>query len=209
MLSCFSRWLTLSDGSGRLTSRKNIIRQPHNWIRATSASFLTLADTFQTVRRYDEARAVVDRALEISPGNEAALGEKALTFHAEGRLNEAAEILAKAPANSQDEVLTMARALQLYYERRFDDAIAQIQQKTPAAVANDPRIMTLLGYCQKLVGKDNDARDTFTRAAAAMKPTPDSVVAVDARLLPVCLAQVYAGLGEKEKALEQARRCHR
>ena len=170
---------------------------------------LTLADTFQTVRRYDEARAVVDRALEISPGNEAALGEKALTFQAEGRLNEAAEILAKAPANSQDEVLTMARALQLYYERRFDDAIAQIQQKTPAAVANDPRIMTLLGYCQKLVGKDNDARDTFTRAAAAMKPTPDSVVAVDARLLPVCLAQVYAGLGEKEKALEQARRCRR
>jgi TolB-like protein/Tfp pilus assembly protein PilF len=166
---------------------------------------LTLADTLQTVRRYGEARAVVDRVLEISPGNEAALGEKALTLQAEGRLNEAAEILAKAPANSQDEVLTMATALQLYYERRFDDAIAQIQQKTPAAVANDLRIMTLLGYCQKLVGKDNDARNTFTRAAAAMKPTPDSVVAVDARLLPVCLAQVYAGLGEKEKALEQAR----
>jgi tetratricopeptide (TPR) repeat protein len=166
---------------------------------------LTLADTFQTVRRYDEARAVVDRALEISPGNEAALGEKALTFQVQGRLNEAAEILAKAPANSQDEILTMTRAFQPYYERRFDDAIAQIQQKTPAAVANDPRIMTLLGYCQKLVGKDNAARDTFTRAAAAMKPTPDSVVAVDARLLPVCLAQVYAGLGEKEKALEQAR----
>ena len=128
-----------------------------------------------------------------------------MTFHAQGRLKEAAEVLAKAPANSQDEVLTIARALQLYYERRFDDAIAQIQQNTPAAVANDPRIMTLLGYCQKFVGKDNDARDTFTRAAAAMKPTPDSVVAVDARLLPVCLAQVYAGLGEKEKALEQAR----
>ena len=113
---------------------------------------LILADSFQTVRRYDEARAVVDRALEISPGNEAGLGEKALTFHAQGRLKEAAEVLAKAPANSQDELLTMARALQLYYERRFDDAIAQIQ-KTPAAVANDPRTMTLLGYCQKLVGE--------------------------------------------------------
>jgi tetratricopeptide (TPR) repeat protein len=166
---------------------------------------LTLADASQTVRRYDEARAIDDRALEISPGNEAALGEKALTFQAEGRLNEAAEILAKAPANSQDEVLTMVRALQLYYERRFDDAIAYIQQKTPTALANDPRAMVLLGYCQKLVGKDYDARHTFTRATAAMKPTPDSVVAVDARLLPVCLAQVYAGLGEKDKALEQAR----
>jgi hypothetical protein len=29
----------LSDGLGRLTSRKNTIRQPHNWIRATLASF--------------------------------------------------------------------------------------------------------------------------------------------------------------------------
>ena len=38
----------------------------------------------------------------------------------QGRLKEAAEVLAKAPANSQDEALTMARALQLYYERRFD-----------------------------------------------------------------------------------------
>ena len=141
----------------------------------------------------------------MSPGNELALATKAFSFHGQGRLKEAAEVLAKAPANSQDEAVTVARALQLYYERRFDEAIAQIQQNTPAAVANDPLTMTLLGYCQKFAGKDNDARDTFTRAAAAIKPTPDSVVVVDARLLPSCLSQVYAGLGEKEKALEQAR----
>ena len=65
--------------------------------------------------------------------------------------------------------------------------------------------MTLLGYCQKFAGKDDEARATFTRAAAAMKPTPDSVVVVDARTLPCYLAWAYAGLGEKEKALEQAR----
>jgi tetratricopeptide (TPR) repeat protein len=167
---------------------------------------LTLANTLQTVRRYDEARTVFDRVLEISPGNDAALGQKALTFQAQGRLKEAAEVLAKAPANSQDEILTVARALQLYYERRFDEAIAYIQDKLPAAVANDFRIPTLVGYCQKFSGHDEEARATFTRAAEAMKPTPDSAVAVDARLLPVSLAQVYAGLGEKEKALQQARR---
>jgi TolB-like protein/class 3 adenylate cyclase/predicted Zn-dependent protease len=166
---------------------------------------LTLADALQTVRRCDDAQTVLDRVLEMSPGNEVALATKAFSFHRQGRLKEAAEVLAKAPAHSQDEALTMARALQLYYERRFDEAIAQIQQNTPAAFANDPRTMSLLGYCQKLAGKDNDARDTFTRAAAAIKPTPDSVVVVDARLLPLCLSQVYAGLGEKEKALEQAR----
>jgi len=166
---------------------------------------LFIADTFQTVRRYDEARAVLDRALEMAPGNEAALGWKALAFQAEGRLNEAAEILAKAPANSQDEVVAFARANQLIYGRRFDEAIGQIRQNTPATLANDPRTLTLLGYCQKFAGHSDEARATFTRAAAAMKPTPDSVVVIDARNLPCHLAWVYAGLGEKEKALEQAR----
>jgi len=166
---------------------------------------LFIADTFQTVRRYDEARAALDRALEMAPGNEAALGWKALTFQAEGRLNEAAEILAKAPANSQDEVVAFARANQLIYGRRFDEAIGQIRQNTPATLANDPRTLTLLGYCQKFAGHSDEARATFTRAAAAMKPTPDSVVVIDARNLPCHLAWVYAGLGEKEKALEQAR----
>jgi TolB-like protein/Tfp pilus assembly protein PilF len=166
---------------------------------------LTLADTFQSVRRYDEARAVLDRVLEMAPGNETALGLKALTCQAEGRLNEAAEILAKAPANSQDEALTFARAVQFYDERRFDQAIAYIQQKMPAELANDPRVQTLLGYCQKFAGHSDEARATFMHAAEAMKPTPDSVVVIDARNLPCYLAWVYAGLGEKEKALEQAR----
>ena len=43
------------------------------------------------------------------------------------------------------------------------------------------------------------------RAITAMKPTPDAVVPVDARQLPCYLAWAYAGLGEKDKALEQAR----
>ena len=166
---------------------------------------LTLADSLQTVRRFDEAQAVYDRVLEMSPGNETALAAKASSFQGQGRLKEAAEILAKAPANSKDENLTMTRAIQLYYERRFDEVVAQIQQNTPATIANDPRTMTLLGLCQKFTGKDDEARATFTRAVTAMKPTPDSAVVVDARNLPCYLAWVYAGLGEKEKALEQAR----
>ena len=166
---------------------------------------MTLADTFQSVRRYDEARTVLDRALEISPGNEAALGMKALFLQAEGRLNESAEILAKAPANFHDDALTFAGAAQLYDERRFDEAIAYFQQKMSAELANDPRAITFLGQCQQLAGKNDDARATFTRAVATMKPTPDSVVPVDARQLPCHLAWAYAGLGEKEKALEQAR----
>jgi TolB-like protein/Tfp pilus assembly protein PilF/class 3 adenylate cyclase len=166
---------------------------------------LTLADSFQSVRRYDEARRIVDRVLEMSPGNEAALAGKAFSFQAQGRLNEAAEVLAKAPANSKDDALSFARASQLYDERHFDEAIAYIQQNVPPAFANDPRTLVLVGWCQKFAGKDDEARATLTRAVAAMKPTPDAVVPVDARQLPCYLALVYAFLGEKEKALEQAR----
>src|SRR5262249_24414202 len=166
---------------------------------------LTLADTFQSVRRFDEALTIVDRALEIAPVNEAALVGKAVIFQTQGRLKEAAEILAKTPANSQEGSLSDTRAVQLYEERRFDAAIAYVQEKMPPALANDPRIVMFLGQCQQLAGKNDDARASFERAAAAMKPTPHSVVVVDARQLPIYLAWVYDGLGENDKALEQAR----
>lgn len=165
---------------------------------------LTLADSFSSERRFDEAQTVLDRVLEISPGNESAVAGKAGVFQGQGRLKEAAEALAKAPANSQEEDVAGLRALQLYYERRFDEAIVQIQ-KVPPTTANDPRTITFLGQCQQRAGKTDEARATFTRAVAAMKPTPDSVVPVDARQLPCYLAWAYLGLDEKDKALEQAR----
>src|SRR5215469_3595384 len=138
---------------------------------------LTLADTLQSVRGYDEARTILDRVLEMSPVNDSALAGKALSLQAQGRLKEAAEVIAKAPANSQDEALTFARVIQLIFERRFDEAVAYLQQHTPAAFANDPRTLMLLGQCQQLAGKNGEAEASFTRAVAAMKPTSDSVVA--------------------------------
>src|SRR5215471_4665883 len=134
---------------------------------------VTLADTLASVRRFDEAQTVYDRVLEISPGNEAVLASKAGMFQVEGRLKEAGEVLAKIPANSQDDSVCIQRFIQLYDERRFDDAIVYVQHLGPS-LANDPRAITFLGLCQKLAGKNNEARDTFARAVAAMKPTPDA-----------------------------------
>jgi TolB-like protein/class 3 adenylate cyclase len=166
---------------------------------------LTLADTLQTSRHYDEAREVLDRVLQISAGNEGALATKAFALQAQGRLKEAAAVLAKAPANSSNDLLAVARALQLHLERRFEDEIAYIQHEMPPTLASDPRMITLLGQCQQLAGKKDEAQATYTRAVTAMKPSPDSAVIVDARQMPIYLAWAYAGLGEKEKALEQAR----
>ncbi len=165
----------------------------------------TVGDNFTSVSRFDQAQTMFDRVLEISPGNESALVAKAWIFQLEGRLKEAGEVLAKIPANSQDEGVVTQRFVQLFEERRFDDAIAYVQHNAPSSLANDPRTITFVGFCQKFSGKTDEARDTFTRAVAAFKPTPDAVVPVDARQLPCVFALAYAGLGEKDKALEQAR----
>ena len=63
-----------------------------------------------------------------------------------------------------------------------------------------------LGFCQQWTGRDEDARRSFSRAIEAIKPKPDSPVPPDANGTPNTLALAYAGLGEKEKALEQAKR---
>jgi tetratricopeptide (TPR) repeat protein len=62
-----------------------------------------------------------------------------------------------------------------------------------------------MGYCQQLAGKIEDARSTYTLAVRAIKPSPTASVPVDHTLLPCALALSYAGLGENEKALAQAR----
>ena len=62
-----------------------------------------------------------------------------------------------------------------------------------------------MGYCQQLAGKTADARSTFSLAIQAIKPSSTATVPVDHTLLPCALALSYAGLGDKEKALAQAR----
>jgi TolB-like protein/Tfp pilus assembly protein PilF len=167
-------------------------------------NIFTLADVLSSSRRFPEAEAAIDRVLRLSPDNETALALKSYTLQGEGRLKDAADLLAKIPANSQDTYVALARNLQAFYERRFDAAIAQIR-RSPPELAADARTIILLGYCQERAGKKDEARATYQRAIAIIKPTPTSVVPIDARTLSSTLAVAYAGLGEKEKALAQAR----
>jgi tetratricopeptide (TPR) repeat protein len=54
------------------------------------------------------------------------------------------------------------------------------------------------------MGNSEEARKFFARAVQAFKPTPETVIHPDANGAPSILAQAYAGLGDKEKALAQA-----
>jgi TolB-like protein len=164
------------------------------------------------LRRFDDARAALDRALEISPDSAVARASKAGVFQNEGRLNEAAQELARIPADVMDDFVVPVQIGQAIYERDFDKAINVIERKLnslPAGQRLDSYNELMLvqrGYCQLWTGRDGDARRSFSRAVEAINPRPDGSVAPDANGTPNTLALAYAGLGEKEKALEQAQR---
>jgi TolB-like protein/Tfp pilus assembly protein PilF len=167
---------------------------------------------FNLVRRFDEAQAALDRALEIAPNEEDALAKKAILFQSTARLDEAAKELARIPATSTNEVVRYVRVIQAIYERRFDDGIAlttkQVSEIKPGEPPNTSAkiAMVQLGYLQELAGRPNESRIAFTRAIEAIKPTLDSIVPADSVRLTDFLAKAYAGLGEKDQALTQARR---
>src|SRR5947209_5619180 len=81
------------------------------------------------LRRFDDARAVLDRALEISPDSVSTRSSKAGTFQNEGRLDEAAQELGKIPVNVTDDFVVSTRIGQAIYERHFDSAISEIERK--------------------------------------------------------------------------------
>src|SRR3989440_11832928 len=163
------------------------------------------------LRRFDEARAAMDRALEISPDSASVRASKAVTFQNEGRLDEAAQELGRIPADTMDDFVVAPRINQAMYERNFDTAISIIERKLSSVPAGQPLdaitelALVQLGFCQQWTGRDEDARRSFSRAIEAIKPKPDTPVLLDANGTSNVLALAYAGLGEKEKALEQAK----
>jgi len=164
------------------------------------------------LRRFDDDRAILDRALEVSPDSYSSRASKASAFQNEGRLNEAAQELAQIPADEMGDLVVPVEISQAMYGRDFDKAISVIERKLNSLPAGQPLdsytelMLVQRGYCQVWTGRVEDARRSFSRAVEVINPRPDGSVAPDANGTPNTLALAYAGLGEKEKALEQAKR---
>src|SRR5207244_11700301 len=162
------------------------------------------------LRRFDDAHALTDQALRIAPDSAPDRATKAELFQAEGRLEEARQELARIPEDASDDLIINARIQQSIYERHSDNAIKIIEAKLnsiPESQRLDSftkQFLVYLGFCQEWAGRPEEARNAFTRAVQAIKPTSDAVVGPDANGTPTILALAYAGLGEQEKALKQA-----
>jgi serine/threonine protein kinase/Tfp pilus assembly protein PilF len=159
------------------------------------------------VRRFDQALALFDRELTIVPDSETAHSGKARVLQCEGRLAEAAQELVHIAEDSTDDFVVNSRVSQALYERDFNGVIRVVERKLNAippgqALDSNTKFALLdLGYCQEWTGRHADAQQSFNRAIASIKPTAYTVVAPYAGKLPLALA--YAGLGQKQEALEE------
>ena len=78
-------------------------------------------------RQFSEARAMLDRALELEPDNARFIVTKAATYQAEGDLQAAGEILKPLPLTPADTFLFVTQMQQFLWERRYREAIIQLQ----------------------------------------------------------------------------------
>jgi TolB-like protein/Tfp pilus assembly protein PilF len=162
------------------------------------------------LRRFSEAHALLDRIPELSPDDQWFHAARADLFLSEGRLDETAKELARIPAGSLVDAVVSGRAQLLAWQRQFDSAIAVIERKINSAPPGEPldewnKILLMeAAYCHEWAGRPEQAKAIFTRALHEINPSNNAVLAPKGFGMPVYLALTYAGLGEKDKAFQQA-----
>jgi TolB-like protein/Flp pilus assembly protein TadD len=165
-------------------------------------------ETLFLIYRWDEARLWLDRGLAIDPHDANALSYKITSYQQQGRLEEAARVLAAYPSTGQDPQLAATRGYQYLLEHRFDAASAELAPalRQPAADFNGfaPAMLWTLGVAQLRAGHAQDSVATCQRLIAEIGA--DGGEHADDTLTPIMLAYAYAGSGQPAKALAQARR---
>ncbi len=178
-------------------------RDPRN------AGLMTIigGETLVNMRRYDEARSWLDRALALSPDSTLALAYKIQSYLLEGRLQDASRLLDQVPQAGEDPQIAWVRSNLGLSEHRYDDVVAGLKPllAQPDAALNGwgPQLALNLGDAQRLAGDEAQARITYQQLIDRIGPKAASQV--DDSFLPVVLALANAGLGNDRLALQQAR----
>ncbi|MBL6751819.1 MAG: hypothetical protein ISP90_14925 [Nevskia sp.] len=175
--------------------RQASLLDPRN-TRLLGSYALTLAQ----MRRFDEARAIADRALEIAPDDTSKIAIQVYTYQADGLVEQAQRLLDAAPPQARTVDVFEYQVLQLLYLRRLPEAIERLRQALGqdlgpvGAGAGD--YFYLLGVAQRAAGDAHGAARTFADGRAYLQrfgdgaQSSDTAVYVDALL---CLMDAGRG----------------
>jgi len=164
-------------------------------------------ETYSNLRRFDEEREWLDRALALEPNDVMARFYQSLSYLLEGRLDDAARILDPIPVTGIDPTLGMARVYLRVMQGRNDDAIAEadalLARPDESLEGWRTRIALYRAFAERRAGRIDAARASFAAVAAHAEPARERV---DDTLVPVDLALAYAGAGRNADAKQQAHR---
>ncbi len=130
--------------------------------------FSERAVTYHGLRRFAEARALLDRALEITPNDARLFAQKAGLFQAEGDLDSAERLLEHVPVNAQQLPLVARHYNQLLYRRRFGDIIRILEGVLAKPESLPPHLVATynaqLGFARMCAGDSEGAKRDLLQA---------------------------------------------
>ena len=167
-----------------------------------------LGDTFNLLRRYPEAKEILDRALTLAPSNVAAVESKAMSFLGEGNLDGARKVVDAAAAHVSPTELVAFFAT-------YEDLVWVLDEKQrdlllrlpPSAFDDDAATWALcLTQAYALNGDTSSTRRHADQARAGyeaqLRETPNN--AQQHALFGLSMA--YLGDGHKEEAIREGLR---
>lgn len=159
-------------------------------------------------REWPDASAVLAHALAIAPDDVSLIACEASIAQALGQLDKAQALLAPLPTQPDDPSAFKARVMQWLYQHQYAAAIQALQaavvkpESTPDGDIGDD--WYLLGFAQQLTGNGAVARATWQTAGVKLEAMQKALP--DEPGIAAGLGLVYAGLGEKDKALAEGER---
>src|SRR5437016_12374083 len=172
-----------------------------------------LALSYQTLRDFGAANRTIDRGLKVNPEGLGLWEIKAKLAVAEkGDLNvseQAFEAVKSIPMNNETKLrIAGARADVFLLERKYEEGLREAESLSDDLLAPIPAAICgkyyLIGFARKALHDEAGARAAFLKAKevveAPLKQSPDSPD------LRIQLAKILAYLGEKDAALNEARR---
>jgi TolB-like protein/Tfp pilus assembly protein PilF len=171
-------------------------------------ALMWISDTYVALRQFPAALKFIDRALDIAPADNAAIGRKAGIYQAMGQLEQADAVLKKMRVDPNEAQSFIAVAGQLLLQHRYPAAIELLQ--SCLAKINATQVFERggalfgLGELQRFSGDAVNAKASYSQSRqileAALGAQPDNAQIV------FSLALTDAGLGERDVAMKEADR---
>jgi serine/threonine protein kinase/Flp pilus assembly protein TadD len=169
---------------------------------------MTAAWTYGMLRQFPMALKFYDLALDIMPNDQHVMASKASIYQAQGNLQEAARFLFGINEQTPNDETFAIEINELRLERNYGEAIRLLQARLAQfrfdSEYSKATAQVGLAIIQRLAGDTTGAKLTAEQARNTLeqlyRKQPDN------SSLGVMLSQAYAAMGEKESAMEEARR---